>query len=640
MLQWINDRMKIFGWLFVLPLALVFAVWGVQGIVSFTTRQDNALQVNGEAVNMQQLHEVYQRELAQLGRQFPDEIPAAMRDEVQRRIVDQFVSTTLIEQQTRDLRYVVSDQALARSITSFPGFQQNGKFDRPTYEALLTSRGYTVERFEAEQRDLLKTRELEGGIFNSSFATAPELARAVALKDETREVSYAVLPVARFLAQARAEEPAIAAYYEAHKADYMTPESVHLSYVALRVADVTSTITADEATLRGYYETVKDRYTQPEARHARHILINATPDEAAGKQKADRVFAEASKPGADFAALAKQYSDDGPTAKEGGDLGFGEREFYVPAFANALFSMKPGEVRGPIKTEFGWHIIKLEEIRPVATKSFDDLKDQLLPEYRQAEAAKRFGDAQEKIEQLAFEHGGSLEPVAKALGLKIEEIPDFHRGLAGNELAANAKVVAAAFSADVLGGQNSKAIELTPGTVVVVRSADHKLPQQRTLAQVHAEVADAVRREAALAAAHKAAEQVAASVGAGSSWEAALKPYGTPVTEVAGKSAPADAIVLSPAKYVGRRDGITAEVRVAAFAAPVPKEGMRSVGSVAIGAGVAAWSVSAVKPGLLTGDGSAQSRELAGNVADTEFATYLAVLRARASVHYNPAIFE
>ena len=641
MLQWINDRMKIFGWLFVLPLAIVFAVWGVQGIVSFTTRQDSALQVNGEAVNMTQLREAYQRELAQLNRLYPDEMPAAVRSEIQQRIVDEFVTTALIQQQTRDLRYVVSDQQLAASIASYPAFQLNGKFDKASYEALLSARGYTVDRFEAEQRDLLKSRELEGGLFTSSFVTQGELRRAIALKDETRELAFATLPLARFSAQVHVDEAAIAAYYDKHKSEYMTPETVHLSYVALKVQDAAAGIVADEPALRAFYETVKDRYVQPERRRARHILISAAGDAAAAKKKADEVYALATKPGADFAALAKEYSADAGSAKEGGDLGFGEREFYVAPFADALFSMKPGEIKGPVKTEFGWHIIKLEEIQPGASKSFEELREQLVPEYRKAEAERRFGEEQEKIEQLAFEQSGSLEPVAKALGLTIQDVPEFHKGMAGNELASNPKVLQAAFSADVLGGQNSKAIELAPGSVVVLRASDHKMPEQQTLSQVHEKVAEAARREAESAAAHRAADQVAAAVAAGTSWEAALKPFGPVVTEVAGKSPPADAIVLVPARFVGRAEGIAAEVRNAAFAAPVPKDGQRSVGSVGLGNGnVAAWAVSAVKPGLLTGDGTAQARELASNFGDTDFSTYLAVLRARAKVHYNPTIFE
>jgi peptidyl-prolyl cis-trans isomerase D len=641
MLQWINDRMKIFGWLIVLPLAIVFVFWGIQGIVSFSTRQDNALQVNGEAVNLSQVREAYQRQLAQLNRLYPDEVPAAVRNETQQRIVDEFVTTALVQQKTRELRYVVSDELLGRSIKSYPGFQINGKFDRDSYEALLHQRGYTVERFEAEQRDLLKSRELEGGLFTSAFATPAEVQRAVALKDETRELAFAILPLAKFLPLAHADEAAIAAYYERHKAEYMTPETVHLSYVALRVADVAATVTVDDAALRAFYETMKERFAQPEKRRARHILLGAGPDDAAAKKKADEVFALAGKSGADFAALAKQYSTDAGSAANGGDLGWGEREFYVAPFAEALFSMQPGEIRGPVKTEFGWHVIKLEEIQPGASKSFEEIKAELGPQYRKAEAERRFGEQQEKIEQLAFEQSGSLEPVAKALGLKIEEIANFHKGLAGSELAANAKVLQAAFSADALGGQNSKAIELAPGSVVVLRASEHLLPQQQPLAAVRAEVAEAARREAASAAAQRAAQQVAAAVAAGTAWDAALRAVGTVVIETPGKTPPAEAITLAPAKFVGRREGIAAEIRSAAFAAPAPQAGVRSVGNVVLGNGnIAVWAVSAVKPGHVTGDGAAQSRELASNNADTDFSTYLAVLRARAKIQYSPSIFE
>ena len=654
MLQLINDRMKVFGWIIILPLALVFVVWGVQGIVSFNSTRDKGLQVDGQEIPTERIREAYQGQLAQLNRIYPDEIPADIRTDLQQRIVDQFVNTELVRAKTDSLRYVATDADLIASISNFQGFQVGGKFDREAYESVLRSKGYTIERFEAEQRDLLKTRSLEQGIFISAFATPLELTHLVALKDETREVGYAVLPLAKFLPAAKADDAAINAYYAAHKASYMTPDSVHLTYVALKVEDVAKSVTVDEAALRAYYDTVKDRFVEPEKRRARHILIQTGTDGAAAKKKAEEIYAEAIKPGADFAALAKKYSMDAGSAQSGGDLGWAERTFFVPEFAEAAFSMKPGEIRGPIKTEFGWHVIKLDEIQPGVSRKFEDVKADLEPEYRRVEAEKRFGEEQEKIEQVAFEKNDSLEPVAKELGLKIEDVPVFYKGLAGNELAASAKVVQAAFSADVLGGQNSKAIEVSPGTVVVLRSTDHKLPTQQPLEAVRATVTEAVKHEAAVAAAQAAANTVAKAVENGTAWDTALRPIGAvapppPAPAADAKTPPKpvkpsspDVIVLTPAKFIGRSEaGVAPEVLTVSFGAATPAAGARTVGTVSLANGdVAVYAVSAVKPGVLTGDGAADRRLIEGATADSDFATYLTALKARATIHYNPAIFE
>ena len=644
MLQWINDRMKVFGWLIIAPIIVVFVFWGVQGIVSFSARQDKGLSVDGKEIPTEEVRNAYQRQLAQLSRLYPEELPAAVRTDLQQRLVDEFVNTSLISQKTDAEKYAVTDQDVTASILKEPAFQVGGKFDRDTYDALIRERGYTPTRFEAEQRSLLKSRALESGLFISAFATPTDLVRAAALRGETREAGYAVLPLKKYLPAAKADETAIAAYYEAHKAGYKTPETVRLSYIELTVAELAKDVVVDEPTLRTYYDAVKERYVEPERRRARHIVVQVAGDEAAGKQKAEALLAAVQKPGADFAAIAKAESQDAGSAPIGGDLGFVERSFLSTPLGDAVFTMKAGEIRGPVKSEFGWHVIRLEEIQPSTGRKFEDVRAELETEYRKSEAEKRFGEKQEKIEQLAFEQNDTLSPVAKALGLGVQEIAGFHRGLAGNLLAANPKVVQAAFSADVIGGQNSKAIEVTPGTVVVVRSAEHTLPVEQPLAAVRALVTEAVKREAAVATAKAVGEGLAKAVATGTAWEAALKPIGAvaPATPVEGKSIAPDAIVFAPPKYLARAEpGVDREILAAIFGAAGPAAGGRTSGTVALGNGdVLVFALTQVKPGVLAGEGAEERRAIEGAAAEADFSTYLSALRARADIHYSPAIFE
>lgn len=640
MLQWINDRMKVIGWLFILPLGLIFAVWGVHGIVDFNARQDRALRVNGHDVDTNRIRQAYQERVANLARAYPEQIPEAVRLETQSQIADQFINTALIDERVKAQGYVVRDQDVIDSIQSYRGFQVDGKFNKDAYLSLLRQQGYTPERFEAEQRTLLKSRALEGGLFLSSFATPKELAEAVALKGETRELGYAVLPLAKYLASAKPDEAAIKAYYEAHKDTFKTPDTVSLKYAALRVGDATRDLVVDDAALKAYYDTVKDRYMAAERRHARHILIPEGSDPAAAKKKADEVYALAAKPGADFEALARQYSQDAGSAPQGGDLGWAEKSFFVGPFADAVFSMQPGEVKGPVKSQFGWHVIKLEGIEAAKSKAFDEVKADLEPEYRRTEAERRFGERQEKIEQLAFEQNGSLEPLAKELGLKIEEIPDFHAGLAGSELASNPKVLAAAFSAEVLGGANSRAIELSPGNVIVLRASNRREPAAQPLEAVKAKAEEGARRELAAKEAAAAAARLQASLKAGEQWDAALKPIGA--VAPAGKPAAPDQLRVEAPKFVARNEAnAPRELVTAAFKAPAPAKDQATVGTVTTATGdVIVYAISAVKPGVVQGDGATERREVAGATAEAEFAAYLTSMRAKADVHYSPTIFE
>jgi len=637
MLQWINDRMKVIGWIFILPLALVFAVWGVHGIVDFTTRQDKGLRVNGEDVNLERLRQAYQEQLVQLNRLYPDEVPADVRKATQDHVVEQFVNTALLNQRVKELNYVVSDKDVVDSIARYQGFQVGGKFNKDAYYALLRAQGYTPEKFEAEQREMLKVRALESGLYVSSFATPLEIAREAAIRGEERELAVAIVPLAKYLGSAKPDEAAVKAYYEAHKAEFRTPDTVHLAYVALKVADAAREVQVDDAALKAYYDTVKERYIEPEQRRARHILIQG--QDAAARKKAEEVYALATKPGADFAALAKQYSQDAGSAPQGGDLGFAERSFFVGPFADAVFSMHPGDVRGPVQTTFGWHVIKLEEIQPGKSKALEEVRADIEREYRKSEAERRYGERQEKLEQLAFENSGALEPVAKALGLKVEEIPAFYKGLPDNELAANPKVLQAAFSADVLGGQNSRPIELAPGDVVVIRASDRHPPEDQPLEAVRAKATEGARRELAAREVGAAAARIAGAVGAGEKWDAALRAVGTVAT---AKSATPEQLRFEPAKFVGRGgEGIAPEVLREAFKVKPPAAGSSATGTVRLANGdVAAFAVTGVRPGTVKAGGEAERRALGTAAADAEFTAYLDALRAHASVHYNPAIFE
>jgi len=641
MLQWINDRMKVIGWFFLMPLSLVFALWGVHGIVDFTANMDRGLKVNGQEANLEQVRQTYQQRLADTARAYPGGLPDDVKKKVQQSVIDDFVSTTLIDQKVAEQRYSASDGEVIASIKSYQGFQVGGEFNKDAYYALLKARGYSPEKFEAEQRVLLKAKALEGSLFVSSFATRKEADWLTGLIGETREVAYATLPVAKFMASQKPDVAAVKAYYDAHHADFMTPDSVHLSYVELSVPAVAAEVAVDEAGLKTYYESIKARFSEAEKRHARHIFLALGSDEAATKKKAEDIAKQASAPNADFAALAKQYSQDTDSAGKGGDLGIQEKAFLPAGVADAVYTMAPGTVSAPVKSAFGYHIIQLLEVIPGKQKSFEQVRAELEPEYRRTEAERRFTERQEKIEQLAFESAGSLEPIAKALNLKIQEVADFHKGLENNELAANAKVVTAVWSSDVLGGANSKAIELSVGHVVVLRVSDHKVPVLEPLSAVQTRAEAALKREMATKAASDAGNELAKRLLAGESWDTALKAIGGSTAAVKGKAS-SDAVQFTATKSIARGETETPrEIVSGAFVLPTPAAGRVSVGQKPTLTGdVVVYAVSAVKPGEFKPEDVASYRKIAQTYSAGELEAYVQAMRAKAKISIGSTLFD
>src|ERR1700693_2368768 len=328
MLQRIGDSLKGQKWLAYLvlgALALVFAAWGAYGVVNLSFGGANyAAEAGGSKISLEE---------GRKGR---------------------------LRQQ----------HALREAVRTEQACQVGGKYSPEAAKAALAQAGVSLPAYEDDLRTSVQRVQLEGGIRASDFLTPLELTRLTDLEDQEREVRYLVLPGDRFKSAASADAAAVQAYYQAHQAQYMTPASAHLQYAELRLEALAAQQSVSDADLHAAYEKNKSRLEVPEKRHARHILITAK-DDAAALAQAQQVLAQA-KAGKDFGELAKQYSQDPGSAHNGGDLGWAERSSFVAPFADALYGMSVGQIRGPIKTQFGYHIIRLDEIQAGKGKSFEE----------------------------------------------------------------------------------------------------------------------------------------------------------------------------------------------------------------------------------------------------------------------------
>jgi peptidyl-prolyl cis-trans isomerase D len=454
-----------------------------------------------------------------------------------------------------------------------------------------------------------------------------ELARLRELEDQEREVRYLILPANKFPG-APADDAAVAAYYQAHQAQYLTPESDHIQYAELRLDALEAQVAVSDADLRAQYDKEKAQLMVPEKRHARHILITGKDDAAALKEAQD-VLAQA-KAGKNFGELAQQYSKDPGSARSGGDLGWADKSAFVAPFADALFSMQPGEIRGPVKTQFGYHIIRLEEIQPGKGKSFEEARAQLESELRRNRATDRFGEIQEQLQTKLSQPDANLDSIAQEFKLQSGEIAQYVKGAGAAPLGAAPQLQDLLFGDPPLAaGRLGGPVLLGENALVVVKALEHRKPQPKLLAEVRAEIVSAIEKERGSGAALKAAEAARGRLAAGTSFETVAQSLG---------------LVAEPAHFVGRNDpSVPAPIRAAVFAAPRPaKTGVyRALPMNDGGAAVAA--ITAVRTGAAAPDAQQQadraqqqaSREGVGDVL-----AYVGEVRRTADVRKNPKAFE
>jgi peptidyl-prolyl cis-trans isomerase D len=641
MLQAINDKLKQTRWLGAVLLGLlgvIFALWGAYGVVNISfSAADYGLKVNDERISVDTLNRAWQQRQAQYQQQLNGaEMTDAQKTMLQQQLIDEYVSRALLRQRAQQSGYRATDAQVRGAITSEPAFQLDGKYDPRVAKNMLAQVGMTEESYFAERREALQIGQLTEAIEFSDFLTPTEQERIYALENEQRELRYALLTPDHFQAAVKIDDAKIKSWYDSHAGDYMTAESVRLQYAELKLDAIAAQLTVTPEELHAYYDKSQARYGEIEKRHAHHILIalpagaDAKAD-AAALAKAQDVAAQL-KAGKDFGELAKKYSADPGSATRGGDLGWADKATYVASFADALFSMQPGQVSDPVKTQYGYHIIRLDEVRPAHVRSFDEAHAQIESEYRRDQAAEIFGDRQEQLQQkLESGSGGDLEALAKQFGLETGEIPNFTRSGGGAPLGGKPDLLRAVFNEDASpSGKIAGPVALADDQLVVFKVLEHHSPAPQSIASVRDEVIAAVRKNESTAAAKAAADDALKRLQGGASWDEVAKSLDVKVT---------------PAAFIGRSDPqLPAQVRQAAFAVPRPDAGKPAYSAIALDdGGAAVLAVTAVKPGN-AGANPQNDEQLTTQYMERDregdMRAYLLELQRRATVKTNPTIFQ
>ncbi|AKK66753.1 peptidylprolyl isomerase [Xanthomonas translucens pv. undulosa] len=556
-----------------------------------------------------------------------------------RKVLDQLIDEQVVKLAAEQAHVVVGDAAVRDYIATIPAFQKDGKFDPERYRLALASGTppRTPAMFDQLVRDGLQQSLIPSALMESAFATKQETERLLKMLGETRDVDLALLPEPP-ADTAPVSDAQVQQWYDAHQADFKQPERVSIEYVELDASKLPPAKPADEAALRKRYEDEKARFVEPDQRLASHILISAGKDPAsqkAAEAKAAKLAAEAKQPGADFAALARANSEDPGSKNAGGDLGWVEKGVMVKPFEDALFAMKAGDIVGPVKSEFGYHVIQLREIKGGKGKRFEQVRDQLAGEQQQADNEKVYSDLSGRLVDLVLKSPTALAPAAKQVGLPVQTLGPFSRADASG-IAAQPTVRRAAFSdALVQDGTVSDPITLGPNHTVLIRVTQHLPEQTQPLAKVREQVAAAVHADRTAKAAAAKADALLERLRKGETLQALAGPEKLQINPMPGL--PRTVPMPSP------------EANRAIFSAPLPAPGKPSVGKVELSAsGVpggakryALFVLNKVNPGDLSKVPAEQQATLKQQLGQIEGAaaakSYIDAMRKRYKVSVQEA---
>ena len=457
----------------------------------------------------------YQQRLRQaLGDNFGKFFNAKM---MRQTVINSLITNALMQQLTRDAGFRTSPVQIAKAVENNPAFKQNGKFSDKRYQEVLERVGYTPARFESEIGQDQAQKQLEDGISNTAFVMNSDVGEYQRLLQQQRDVGYLLVNMAKLRKGVTVSEDEIKSYYESHLASFMTEQQVKVAYLDLDMKDLAKSVKVSDAELKAYYKEHESTYTKE--------------DFSAAEKKIKELAARIKK-GEDFAKLAKKYSQDPGSARKGGDLGFFSRGMMVKPFEAVAFKLKPGEVSKPVRTQYGYHLIKLEAVRNQGkeerrvrhilikpakiVKTFEEVKAQIKEAVQLKHADKVFYQDADKLDRLSYEYQDSLDPAAEQLKIKIKESPFFSRK-GGPQIWHNPDVIKAAFSEDVLkGGLNSDLIKLSDDHMLVLRLKKNKPAAQKPLADVKQQIEQLLENQKASKDATELAQKLAKEIQAGS----------------------------------------------------------------------------------------------------------------------------
>ena len=515
------------AWAIVILITIPFALWGINSYFEGGVNV-NVAEFDGEIIDYQTYQRAIYSERDRMRQVYGNNATAELLsgEVLGRQVINRLVNDVLLQRDARDRGYRISDVQLAEAIRNEPNFQSEQGFSRELYERILQFSGYSPSEFESVQRNNAATQQVQTGFVESVLPINSTVEDLIQLLRQRRTGEYAIVEPSTFLSEIEITDEEIRADYEENQATYVDEERIRIEYIELAPSDFAVNFTPTEETLRQIYDAEAQEFREEEQRLVRHILLEgAAGDNTAAIDQASELIYRLNS-GEDFAHLANEFSADIGSASQGGDLGWISRGATVPAFESVAFTLSEGEISEPVESEFGVHIIRVDEIQAEKAKPFEEVRDELAEQAIRNQAEIEMFEIAEEMRSVAFEQPDSLDAASDLSGLEID-VSDWFSRTQGTGISSHSSVRNAAFSATVLeDGFNSDLIALDDGRQVLLRKREHRPSETLSFDFVKAEISDRLLFEKSAAEAQEFAENLLTQLTDGADWNSTIDDNG------------------------------------------------------------------------------------------------------------------
>ena len=506
-------------------IAITFALWGVESYFTSSAVTEGIASVNGTKITQQEFNEALrnQQEAARERSQNPIDPSAFRTPEFKQSVLDVMVNRRLLARDSHKVRITVSDAQLAERIHALPAFQIDGKFSKEVFDSQARNRGYSAVNMEEVLREDFAVQDYYEGMAGSSVIPQVALERFIKIIEQQREVSIANIKPDQFLAGVTIDAAQTKKYYDAHLGEFKVPEQAKIEYVVYSAQKLAEGIEIKPDEIAALYKEREKEFIQKEERQASHILITVDPkaaaaDKTVARKKAEDILAQVKANPAKFPELAKANSQDPASAAEGGKLDFVTKEgLFAAPFEEALFKMQKGEIVGPVETEFGYHIIKLDQLNPQRGKSLAEVSEELKQQLQKRKAGREFAEKAEMFGDLVYDQTKGIKGAAESLKLEVKQSDWITKGAGGPDpMLSNPKLMDAIFSAGVLKEKRTtEPVEVAPNVLIAARVLESKPASTKPYETVSTEIAERLKREEAGKQAIKKGEALLADLKGG-----------------------------------------------------------------------------------------------------------------------------
>ncbi|MCF6203051.1 MAG: SurA N-terminal domain-containing protein [Methylococcaceae bacterium] len=624
MLLKIREKSKgVFSWIILILICVPFALWGIQNYVGGGT--EAAVASVGDK-------DFYQEDLNRAYSQYSQNLAGMDIDEssLKKQALEKLIQDEVLFQHVENEGLVVADSSAKKFIKELEYFQTDGKFDKKQYKTLLASQRLSSGEFVNRIKKALMMEQFQRTVIESSFATDADIENFFKIQNQTRDVELVSVALPQLKEQPSADE--IQAYYQKNKNMFLTEEQVSVEYVELSLDELAKKEEPTSEQLKTYYDEQKEQYTTKERRKISHILFAFTKDSDDDKVQLEKALkAKEALQNTEFSVLAKELSDDKLTAAKGGDLGLFNIGVMEKAFEDVASSLELGEVSEPVKSGFGYHLIKVTELKAGTVKSFDSVKDELAVAFQRSLAENTFYEMGESLTEMSYENPDSLKILTDELGLAVKKTSLFDKKIKPDSsdklnILNEPAIIDAAFSEDVLKGNNSQPIEIGTDRLVVLRMIEHQEAKAKELEKVKPMIVATLLKEKAKKAALEKAEAIKNSILSGKTMQAAIEGQGLKVKKISTLTR-------------SNRD-IAWQVNQGIFKAAKPIKGKTTVLTVEEPSGAqTVVNIVAVKEGVMTKDDKSKVELAKTNMAkafgQSEFTSIMESLRNNTEIKFK-----